>query len=68
MPKPPLISLDGPTSSRSIVFPQWLWDRLGDAADVESQRTGVPTGIANIVRQGAAQRADAILGTKEEQP
>lgn len=61
----PLISLDGATTTRSIVFPDTLWERLASAAQALSVQTGIQVTMSDLVRQGAAQRAEAILGTRE---
>lgn len=58
----PLIKLDSPSQTRSVVFPDWLWKSLEDAAEAVSQQTGHAASIADIVRQGAYQRVQAILG------
>ena len=62
----PLIKLDGPTQSRSVMFPDWLWESLEEAAEAVSRQTGHAASIADIVRQGAFQRAQAILGTDHD--
>jgi len=61
----PLIKLDSPSASRSVVFPDWLWERLVQAASAESLKTGYSVGPPDLIRQGAAQRVEAILGKQE---
>jgi hypothetical protein len=62
----PYIPLDGgPSSTRSVVFPDWLWERLRDATEAESRNIGYQLSISDLVRQGAAQRVDAILGKQD---
>lgn len=53
---------------RSVLFPGALWERLGAAAAVESQRLGMTVSRSDLVRQGATQRADTILGPAAGEP
>ncbi len=62
----PYVSLDGESSTRSVVFPDWLWERLRDATEAESRNIGYQLSISDLVRQGAAQRVESILGPRSE--